>query len=153
MSCWSRGISHGVPSHLSHSLNPSRLVITKSQYFSSPRVCVRISVCLQDKAALSSTQWEKEPSWLRSCSVGFSQADRRRTNWVNQPRLLSGRCCDRRKREGWGNTKRLRQGRKQQDKEQRHIEKAVPKEQCGDGNKSGTETNGIAMREGERDEM
>lgn len=94
--CWLRGISHGVPSHHSHSPNRPCMVMTQSQCFCRC-VCVNICMPLRDKAALSSAQWEKQRSWLRTRSFLFSQDDRRRTNRVNQLRLLSGHCCDRRK--------------------------------------------------------
>lgn len=76
------------------------LLLTKSSLpcDDSFRVCVWISVCLQDKEALSSTQQEKERCWLRACSLLFAQSDRRRTNWVNQPHLSSGLVCDRLKK-------------------------------------------------------
>ena len=96
-----RGISHGVPSHHSHSLNLPRSVMTQSQRFClcecvcvCVRVCVWISACLRDKAALSSAQWEKQRSWLQTRSFHFL------SGWQtedNQLHLLSGHCCDRRK--------------------------------------------------------
>lgn len=98
--------------------------------FRCVHVCVCMCVLIMCKSArhggtIKHTQWEKERSWLRTCSFfSSSQADRRRANWVNQLRLTFRTLLWQTEREEWDNTKKWRrQGKEEWDKQ--HVNKVA----------------------------